>query len=183
MQGRSVLPPLACLASLALAAVASAQAAPTSHVEGGDVLVLVAGERVTLRLADTGKLQIDSVIPAQVFEAAPPSAGGRKLGPKDPLITAPSGAVALVLGQVGDAAWLKIENGTSLAFDYEAWAPKAGGGLEPTNVCTVLPLLAGYEQWPGRRLPRLVLNRFTPRATNSVDCPQPTGPPPAVPGL
>lgn len=182
MQGRSILPPLASAVALALAAAASAEPAPTSHLEGDNVLVLAAGERVTLRLAETGKLQIDSVAPAQVYDAAPPSAGGRKLGPNDPLITAPSGTITLVLSQVGDAAWLKIENGTSLAFDYQAWMPKADG-LEPTSVCTVLPLLAGYEQWPGRRLPRLVLNRFTPRATNSVDCPQPTGPPPAVPGL
>ncbi len=187
MQGRSVrrLTAIVLATALGLAPVVAARPARAaefgSHLQGDTVLVLAAGERVTVRLAPDGKLAIANIQAANPQDAGPPKPGSRPKNDTAPFIEAPAGTLAFTLGGDDQAGLLKVENGGALAFDYQAWIPHPGGPLEPTSVCTVLPLLAGYEQWPKRHLSRLVLDRFTPRATNSVDCPQPSGPPPAVP--
>jgi hypothetical protein len=181
MQGRSV--PRLTWSVLAIAAWAGAAAAePLSRIQADGSLMLAVEERVTVRLGDDGGLTWVSAEPAPDGAAAPPKPRATGAGPRDgnPLVSTPPGTVSFVASQVGDNVLLKVENGGSQAFDYQAWLPR-GAGLEPSNVCTVLPLLAGYEQWPGRRMPWIVFNRFAPHATNGVSCPQPSGPPPAVP--
>ena len=155
-----------------------------SHLEGDGALVLAPNERVTLRLTPAGRLEIVDIHVATAQAVLPPKPG-RKAPERpggNPFIDAPEGTVAFLLAQVDSLAMLKVENATSQAFDYEAWITpgRPVGTLEPTSVCTSLPLLAGYEQWPGRQITRLVLNRFKSKPTNGVDCPQPTGPAPHV---
>ncbi|HEX5379125.1 MAG TPA: hypothetical protein VFW47_11150 [Phenylobacterium sp.] len=168
------------------APIASAAPPPVfaSRLEGDRALVLAPNERVTLRLSPKGRLEIVSIDFATVDGVLPPTPG-RKAPERpggNPFIDAPEGTIAFQMAQVDTTVMLKVENGTSSAFDYEAWiAPGVPvGTLEPTSVCTALPLLAGFEQWPGRKATRLVLNRFQSKATNGVVCPQASGPPPQV---
>jgi hypothetical protein len=181
------------LAGLAAAVLLAAQAASAqaasellgSHLVGDRTLLLVAGERATVRLADDGRLTLLSVVHAEPAEAAPrgqaPPSGP---GSPNPLVTTPPGTVAMVLGNAAGGARLKIENGTTLAFDYQA-AMLDGAELPAravaTSVCTVLPHLASFENWERRRLPAMLLGGFASRQTSQVSCPEPRGPPAGLP--
>lgn len=170
----------------ASAALAQAASEPLgSRLVGDRTLLLVAGERATVRLADDGRLTLLSVVHAEPAEAAPHGqAPPAARGSPSPLVTTPPGTVALVLGNAAGGAHLKIENGTALAFDYQA-AILDGAELPAravaTSVCTVLPRLASFENWERRRLPAMLLGGFSPRQTSHVSCPEPRGPPAGLP--
>lgn len=158
-------------AILALALLApAAAAAQASHLVGERAVLVAAGERVVLKLAGDGRLALVSATPADPATAAPP-----KPRSDAPLEDAPEGAIAILLGRDGDAARLKIESGVGEAFDYRA-ALQTGADAagRPVKVCTVLPLLSAYEQWPGRAAPFILLSDFKTRATNEVVCPDPS---------
>jgi hypothetical protein len=168
--------------TLALATPAAAQTAAghQSHLLNDTSLLLVAGERVTVKLSPDGHLAFVSAVRAAPAGALPPKPG-RRLAPGagDPLAQVSEGAISLLMGAQGDATVLKIDNGTSKAFDYRAVllndiAPTSAG--QPAVVCTVLPLLPGYESWPGRHAKAMLLSHFAPRDTNEVVCPQPPKP-------
>jgi hypothetical protein len=151
---------------LALTAPSFASA-QVSHLVGDKAVLVAAGERVVLKIAVDGRLTLVSAKPAPLAAAAPP-----KPRSNAPLEDAPNGAVAVLLGADEKGALLKIDSGIDQAFDLHAEAlsqPKAAG--EPLSVCTLLPLLAGYENWPGRRVPFILLSDFKTRATNEVVCP------------
>jgi hypothetical protein len=162
----------AAVLALALLAPAVATAQPksaASHLVGDKAVLLAAGERVVLKLGAAGVLTLVSVTPADPAAAAPPRphAGG-------PLVDADDGTIALLLGGDAKAAMLKIDSGIGEAFDYRAAvlpSADAAGRGETIAVCTVLPLLASYENWPGRQVRFLLLSGFATRATNEVVCP------------
>jgi hypothetical protein len=162
----------AAVLALALLAPVAATAQPkaaASHLVGDKAVLLAAGERVVVKLGPAGVLTLVSVRPADPAAAAPPRphAGG-------PLVETADGTIALLLGGDAAAAMLKVDSGVSEAFDYRAAvlpSADANGHGEPIGVCTVLPLLASYENWPGRRVPFLLLSGFATRATNEVVCP------------
>ncbi|RAK58623.1 hypothetical protein DJ021_01840 [Phenylobacterium hankyongense] len=169
--------------ALALATSAAAQPAGAghlSHLLNDTDLLLFAGERVTVKLTPDGRLALVSAVRADPAEALPPKPG-RRLAPGtgDPLAQVAEGAISLLMGPQGDATVLKVENGTSKAFDYRAVLLSQVGPTqtgEPVTVCTVLPLLPGYESWAGRHAKAMRLSHFTPRDTNEVVCPQPPSP-------
>jgi hypothetical protein len=160
---------------LALAAPAAvAQTAARSHVMADGGVMVAMGERVVLRLAADGKATLVSAGPAALADAAPPKPGSGANPVQDA-----DNAITLVLGEQGSGVLLKVQSGLSRAFDYDAdlLVAKAGGWTaEPTSVCTVLPLLAGYESWPGRHADAIVVRNFRLRETNAVTCPQPKRP-------
>ena len=169
------LPALALLLALA-APAAVAQTAPRSHLLADGGVMVAAGERVVLRRAAAGAPSLVSATPASAAEAAPPRAGTP--GP-DPVVAA-DGNIVLLLGELNGDVLLKVQSGLGKAFDYEAdlLVPQAGGGMtaEPASVCTVLPLLVGYEMWPKRHIAAVVVRNFRLRDTNAVDCPKPRRP-------
>jgi hypothetical protein len=159
--------------ALALTWPAAAAQAAGSRLQGESSLMLVAGERVTVRLGPQGRLTLISIQPAAAETAAPPRPGRPKPPSEgNPLVETEAGAIAAVLGSRDGTAWLRIENGTSRAFDYRADLV-TGATLQPTAVCTVLPLLSGYESWEKRAVPAILLSHFVSRDTSEVDCPQP----------
>jgi hypothetical protein len=163
----------ALILALALAApMAVGAAEPASHLDGKATVVVVPGERAILKLAPDGGLTLVAVKAARASDVLPPKPG-RPKGPKEgnPLVATPEGTIEVNLVQVGDDTLLKIENGTSQAFDYQAAILNGASGRETTSVCTALPLLASYEQWPNRHVTALALSSFKPRATNEVVCP------------
>jgi hypothetical protein len=165
------------LLAAVLAAAAPAALAQTtrSHLLPDGALFVATGEKVVLRIAGDGALTMVSAAPAQAADAAPP----KPRSGVDP-VQAADGAVTLVLGETGGDTLLKLQSGLDKAFDYDAdlVQPQPDGTLkqEPTSVCTVLPLLAGYEHWPKRHVIGIVVSRFRLRDTNAVDCPEPTRP-------
>ncbi len=173
---------------LALALPAAAQAPSpggASHLVDETTLMLTPGERVTVRLGPGGRLTLVSVVAEDGAHASPPKPGAvRPPGAGNPLVETPAGTVSFLAGPLGDGAILKVENGASKAFDYQAVLLLAGAEAapvrEPTGVCTVLPLLPSWETWPRRRVTAILLSHFTPRDTNQVVC-QETPKPRAAP--
>jgi hypothetical protein len=184
----------AAIAALALVMGTSAAAAEqtrspagASHLTDETTLLLSPGERVTVRLGPDGRLTLVSVVPEDAAHALPPRPGVPKPpGVGNPLVETPEGTVSFLTGAMGDGAVLKVENGTSKAFDYQVvllMGTDAAPVREPTGVCTVLPLLSGYETWPRRRVNAILLNHFTPRDTNQVVCQEPRKAPAAAPRI
>jgi hypothetical protein len=175
---------------LALAMPAAAQApspARVSHLADETTLLLSSGERVTVRLGPGGRLALVSVVAEDPAHALPPKPGVVKPpSAGNPLVETPEGTVSFLMGPMGDGAILKIENGTSKAFDYQAvllTGTDAAPVREPTGVCTVLPLLPSWETWPKRRVTAILLSHFTPRDTNQVVCQEPRKAPAAAPPI
>jgi hypothetical protein len=178
----------AAVVALALAMGATAAvAAGASHLTDETTLRLSPGERVTVRLGPAGRLTLVSVVPEDAAHALPPKPGVPKPpGAGNPLVETPDGTVSFLTGAMADGAILKVENGTSKAFDYQAvllMGTDAAPVREPTGVCTVLPLLASWETWPRRRVNAILLSRFTPRDTNQVVCQEPRKGPATAPHI
>lgn len=161
---------IAPFAAILLAFVsAAASAAPTQSSLSADkrTLSLAPGELVTVRLGAGGRLALVSAVPAPAGAALPPKPGKGDLDP------AQLGALVLLLGVADGKSTLKIDSGLSQAVDYGAALRREGAAAdEPARVCTVLPLLAGWEQWP-YAVSRLTLSGFAVKSTNEVVC---TGP-------
>ena len=174
---------------LPLAASADPAPSPTgvSHLADATTLMLSPGERVTVRLGPGGSLTLVSVVPEDVTHALPPKPGRVKPpSAGNPLVATPEGTVSFLAGPTGDGAILKVENGTSKTFDYQAvllMGPDAAPVREPTGVCTVLPLLPSWETWPNRQVNAILLSHFTPRDTNQVVCQEPRKAPAAAPHI
>lgn len=174
--------------ALFAAAVANGQpappAAPRSHlVEGGRSILLYPNERAILRVGGDGRLTLLGVSYISPERLLPPRPGPRGPENRGAWSEAPPGAIALMMGQVGADTLLKVESGIDKAFDYRAVMLLEGEGgpvQQPTSVCTVLPLLASYEQWERRHAGALVLGAFATRDTNEVVCPKPAPPAPAA---
>lgn len=161
--------PAAAALALALLAPAAGAAPAASHLVGPRAVLVAEGERVVLKPQADGRLALISVTPADPAAAAPP-----KPRSGAPLEDADDGTIAVLLGADAAGARLKIDSGLQQAFDYRAAAvadAQASGGGEPLAVCTVLPLLASYEAWPGRRVPFVLLSGVRTRATDEVVCP------------
>lgn len=173
MQGRLAL----ALGLILLMAGGAAAQVRSGLSPDGRGLRLYPGERVVVRVGPGGVLDLVEARAAAPADAAPPRPGTR--APDAPLIDTPAGTVALLLGVQGGQSFLKVESGLSLAFDYRA-SLRRGEVDEPTSVCTVLPLLAGYELWP-YAIGSMTLSGFATRTTNEVVCPQPPKPETPVP--
>ena len=182
---------MVALALVTGASAAAAEPAPpppgASHLTDETTLLLSPGERVTVRLGSGGRLTLVSAIPEDGTHALPPKPGPVKPpGAGNPLVETPEGTVSFLAGPKGDGAILKVENGTSKAFDYQAvllTGTDAAPVREPTGVCTVLPLLPSWETWPRRRVNAILLSHFTPRDTNQVVCQEPRKTPAAAPHI
>jgi len=159
---------LALAAVLVLWAGAGWAQTRSALIEDARALRLERGERVVIRPAADGRLELVSAMLAAEAEALPPRPGAANASPE----VAP-GTVAIVLGGDGRGSTLKLDSGLSLAFDYRATATTAGREASAAT-CTVLPLLASYESWPGRA-ERAVLRGFAARETNEVVCTEPQG--------
>jgi hypothetical protein len=187
MRGAAGLAALALLLPLAASAAPAPAPAGASHLADATTLMLSPGERVTVRLGPGGSLTLVSVVPEDVTHALPPKPGRVKPpSAENPLVETPDGTVSFLAGPTGAGAILKIENGTSKAFDYQAvllMGPDAAPVREPTGVCTVLPLLPSWETWPNRQVNAILLSHFTPRDTNQVVCQEPRKAPPATPHI
>lgn len=161
----------ALLAAAPLAATAQPAPAGRSQVWKDGSVWLWEGERLTLRFGADGKPEVVSNEAAPAGDAQPPKPG--KGGFADP----PQGAVVFVAGRVGDRLMLKIESGISKSMDYRAELLSRASAdsvmSQPVKACTVLPLLASYEDWPAQAATGLVLYGFTFRDTNDVVCPEP----------
>lgn len=149
----------------ALASPAAAQPARSSISADGLALNLAPGELVFVRLAPAGRLTLISVFPAPASAALPPKPGKGDLDP------ARLGEIGFLLGVAPDGrSTLKIDSGLSQAVDYNAALRReAASADEPARVCTLLPLLAGWEQWP-YAVSRLTLTGFAVKSTNEVVC-------------
>ena len=161
------------LVAVVLALAPAAAQAGASHLLNDTSLLLAPGERVTVRPAAGGRLTLVSAVPEDPAHALPPRPGPKGPGAGNPLIETADGTVSFLIGPMGDGAILKVENGTSKAFDYQAVLLLAGAGegapvREPTGVCTVLPLLPSWETWPRRRVTGILLSHFVSRDTNQV---------------
>jgi hypothetical protein len=187
MRGAAGIAALALLLPLAASAAPAPAPAGASHLADATTLMLSPGERVTVRLGPGGSLTLVSVVPEDVTHALPPKPGRVKPpSAGNPLVETPDGTVSFLAGPTGAGAILKIENGTSKAFDYQAvllMGPDAAPVREPTGVCTVLPLLPSWETWPNRQVNAILLSHFTPRDTNQVVCQEPRKAPPATPHI
>ncbi|HEV7386154.1 MAG TPA: hypothetical protein VGN89_14830 [Phenylobacterium sp.] len=178
---------VALLLPLAASAAPAPSPAAASHLADATSLMLSPGERVTVRLGPSGGLTLVSVVPEDVTHALPPKPG--RVNPPNagnPLVEAPEGTVSFLAGPMGDGAVMKVENGTSKAFDYQAVllaGPDAAPVREPTGVCTVLPLLPSWETWPKRQVNAILLSHFTPRDTNQVVCQEARKAPAASPHI
>ena len=185
MRGAAGIAALALLLPLAASAAPAPSPAGVSHLADATTLMLSPGERVRVRLGPAGSLTLVSVVPEDVTHALPPKPGRVKPpSAGNPLVEAPEGTVSFLAGPMGEGAILKVENGTSKAFDYQAvllMGPDAAPVREPTGVCTVLPLLPSWETWPKRQVNAILLSHFTPRDTNQVVCQEPRKAPAAAP--
>lgn len=187
MQGRTVRicprPALACAAwliaaTLALAPAAVAQPKARSQVTPDGAIQVVMGDRVTVRLPPDGRPELVSVDVAPSEFAAPPKPGAGRFDD-----TAPGTIVVTLQPFNGTDVMMKVQSGVSKTFDYRAVLihEQVGGRIvgEPTSVCSVLPLLSGYEHWPNRpNTAGIVLRGFTFRDSNDVVCPDPATLPP-----
>jgi len=151
---------------LAVLVAAPAAAAPTKSAVSADgrMLTLAPGELVVVRLDAAGRLALGSATPAPASAALPPKPGQGSLEPSAP------GALAFLLGVEGGKSTLKIDSGLDQAVDYRAALRRDGKAAdEPARVCTVLPLLAGWEQW-SYAVSQLTLSGFAAKPTNAVVC-------------
>jgi hypothetical protein len=188
MRGAAGIVALALVVGASASAAAGAEPAPAaSRLADETTLRLSPGERVTVRLGPGGRLTLVSVVSEDAAHALPPKPGVPKPpGAGNPLVETPDGTVSFLTGAMGDGAILKVENGTSKAFDYQAvllMGTDAAPVREPTGVCTVLPLLASWETWPRRRVNAILLSHFTPRDTNQVVCQETRKAPAAAPHI
>jgi hypothetical protein len=158
------LAPLLALAVLA-AAPAEAGAAQSAISADGRSLTLTPGELVTARLEADGRLVHVLTAPAPAKAALPPKPGQGDLEPD-----AAKGGVSFLLGVEGGKSTLKIASGLDQALDYRATLRRGPSSAdEPARACTVLPLLASWEQWP-YAVSRLTLSGFQAKKTNEVAC-------------
>jgi hypothetical protein len=151
------------LAALLVPAVALAQPAAKVQID--------AGQSVTLRIGGDGAATIDGRSPVgpltdmetgfmqQIKSVAivpgvksQPAIPGRTSTPPPPVAR---GVVRISLRSVppplaksaGGDMLLSIENGYDGALSYKA-VLRRGDGATPTDVCIVMPLKRGFEQWP-----------------------------------
>jgi hypothetical protein len=169
MQGRR--PTLIWTMSAALALAGAAHAGARSSVSpDGRAVTLFPGERVVVRGVEGGALALVSSVRADPASALPPKPGPR--GPDAPLPDgAEPGTVAMTLGGDGGRTVLKLDSGLEQAFDYRA-VLRVGNGERAGSVCTVLPLLASWEEWP-YAVASVTLSGFATRTTNEVVCDPP----------
>ena len=155
----------AALLAMFAAAPAWAQSARSSISPDGHSLILAPGELVYVAMLPGGRLSLISVKPSPPEAALPPKPGKGDLDPGR------LGAIGFILGVAADGkSTLKIDSGMSQAIDYGATLRrKAASADEPARVCTLLPLLASWEQWP-YAVSRLTLTGFAVKSTNEVVC-------------
>ena len=166
----------AALAVAPLGPVIPQPDAPATGVTSQGEIQVVVGDRITVRLRQDGhpeQVSVEHALPGAAALPKPGPGGGR-------FEDAPQGTVVFTLQQVdqGDVL-MKVQSGIDQAFDYRAkLVHPVGPGrwlAEPTSVCTVLPLLTGYEHWPKRGATSgIVLSDLRLRNTNEVVCPQPS---------
>lgn len=154
----------AVLAAL-VASPALAQSARSSISPDGHSLILAPGELVYVSMLPGGRLALISAIPSPPEAALPPKPGKGDLDPGR------LGAIGFILGVAADSkSTLKIDSGMSQAIDYAATLRRdAASADEPAHACTLLPLLASWEQWP-YAVSRLTLTGFAVKSTNEVVC-------------
>jgi len=151
------------------AALAAAILVATPAAAEDGVIRVGLGQKVTVAITPDGRPGATTVEAVSEAEAAPPRPGQGRFA--DP----PEGTLVLILGREGDRLHLKLESGVSRAFDYRGELI-TGGRRTPARVCTALPLMANYEQWPaGAEAVEISQLRF--RATNEVTCSPPEGGP------
>jgi hypothetical protein len=156
--------PLVALVVLA-AAPAQGQTVQSGISADGRILTLIPGELVTARLGADGRLSHVSTAPAPASAALPPRPGQGDLEPD-----APQGSISFLLGVENGQSTLKIASGLDQAVDYRASLRReAGAADEAARACTLLPLLASWEQWP-YAVSRLTLSGFQAKTTNEVAC-------------
>jgi hypothetical protein len=164
--GRGRMARLGGLLALAMFLAFPAAAAPTKSAVSADgrTLTLAPGERVVARLGADGRLTLVSAGSAPASAALPPKPGQGSLEPSAP------GALVFLLGVEGGKSTLKIDSGLDQAVDYRAnLRREAGAADEAARACTLLPLLASWEQWP-YAVSRLTLSGFAAKPTNEVVC-------------
>jgi hypothetical protein len=155
---------LAGVSTLWAASPAAAQAARSSISPDGHSLILAPGELVYVSMT-AGRLIMLSSVPSPPGAALPPKPGKGDLDPGR------LGAIGFLLGVAADGkSTLKIDSGLSQALDYSATLRRdAASADEPARACTLLPLLASWEQWP-YAVSRLTLTGFAVKSTNEVTC-------------
>jgi hypothetical protein len=169
MQGRRPTLIWSVFAALAVAGIAHAEARSSVSSDGCTV-TLFPGERVVVRGVEGGKLALVSAQAGDPASALPPKPGPR--GPDAPMPQgAEPGTVALTLGGHGGRTVLKLDSGLEQAFDYRA-VLRVGNDERPGSTCTVLPLLASWEEWP-YAVASVTLSGFATRPTNEVVCDPP----------
>jgi hypothetical protein len=140
------------LIALALMAVPAALAAQESAPaeQASERLSVAAGETVTARIVD-GRFLVTA------------RARGEASG------DVPEGTVRFSMTG-GGMTMLQVENGTGRAFEYRARMFR-GRRSAATSTCTVLPGIAGFEQWPGN-LDRLELSspELLTGSTSGIRC-------------
>jgi hypothetical protein len=155
--------PHAFLAAMLVPAVALSQPATK--------IAIAPGETLTLRVTGDGSATVEGRTPAGPLTgletefmrqataaaivpgvASQPPLPGRSMTPPPPVapgllrITFRSVPPPLAKGANGDMM-LGIENGYDGALRYKA-VMRRGGRSQPTDVCIIIPLKRGYEQWP-----------------------------------
>jgi hypothetical protein len=156
--------PLVAIAAL-FAVTAQGETMRSAISTDGRTLTLAPGELVTARLGTDGRLTHVSTAPAPARDALPPRPGRGDLVPD-----AAHGTVSFLLGVESGQSTLKIASGVDKAVDYEARLRRgATTPDEAARACTLLPLLASWEQWP-YAVSQLTLSEFQAKATNEVAC-------------
>lgn len=139
----------AALTAMAVPARADAQPAQAAE-QATERLSIAGGETVTVRIVE-GRFVVASRVSGE--------ASGE----------VPEGTLRFSMTNDG-MTMLQVENGTGQAFEYRARMFR-GSRSEATSTCTVLPRIAGFEQWPGS-LDRLELSepRFLSGSSNGIRC-------------
>jgi hypothetical protein len=180
---RSLFVGLAILAGLGSPAAASDDG-KVKGLDGVDLLSLAPGTRFVLQIDDAGRMTVapdgvpqlsnlDQNVAKQIADAyGDPDKLAKSIGANATMF---GGGIAKVqpiphdvirvslfelTGRDGKSATLLVfENGYDRALRYKASLSR-GDKSAPTDVCTVLPHLRGYEQWP-YPVDRIDLTGFT----------------------
>jgi hypothetical protein len=166
---------LASLAGL-LSANVAAQDSRSVRLQVGEQVVVIFDEAGFASASPGGAARISDEEQAGILKLVmenPSAVGPNAAGASgDDLNVSPvtSGSIRIsfiTLASVGepDDRLLVLENGYDRAFRYRATISQ-GSRSEPTDVCTVIPMLRGYEHWPFQidriELTNLTLVSFAP---------------------
>lgn len=149
---------------IALGSAFCLAAAPPVQSPRDEILSLRTGQALIVTVDDAGEISIVGIEiapPLSALDAAAvrdlvanhqgavgsTAAPVRLELPQPPPLPRDRIRIALVEQGGGKARLLIIQNGYDRGFRYRA-ALQRGGRSEPTDVCTVLPGIRGYEHWP-----------------------------------